>query len=149
MIKGEMKGVKNLLKAFQKLTNGTQKAAQDALAESTLAVHAYAVRSITEQGSSDGTVIRYNPKREVRVSKPGQPPNADTGRLHQSIGFEIDKLKGIGRVGTNLLYGAYLEFGTKDVAARPWLRPALMSQKFLIEKLFGQKLNVAVKETAK
>lgn len=149
MITGEIKGVKNLVKAFEKLANTTKKAGEDALAESVLAVHEHAIKSIAEQGSNGGMITRYNPKREVKVSQPGRPPNADTGRLQQSIGFEIDKIKGIGRVGTNLLYGAYLEFGTKDVAARPWLRPALMANKFLIEKLFGQKIQVAVKESSK
>lgn len=149
MIRGEIKGAKNLLKMFQKLTDGTEKSAQDALAEATLAVHETAVKSIAEQGSNGGTVTRYNPKREVKVSQPGSPPNADTGRLHQSIGFEIDKRKGIGRVGTNLLYGLYLEFGTLNVAARPWLRPALMSNKITIEKLFGQSIKIAVKDAKK
>lgn len=67
--------------------------------------------------------VRYNPKRTVTASKPGDPPNTDTGRLINSIKFAKDG--NAYKVGTNLSYGAYLEFGTKDLAPRPWLSVAL------------------------
>ena len=74
--------------------------------------------------NSDGTAtIRYMPKRTVKVSNPGEPPNADTGRLMQSIKVEKDGLAYL--VGTNLKYGAWLEFGTLDMAPRPWLSVAV------------------------
>lgn len=48
----------------------------------------------------------------------------DTGRLRQSIG-----LKKIGdghyRVGTNVVYAPFVEFGTRRTRAQPFLRPAL------------------------
>lgn len=74
--------------------------------------------------NSDGEKQRrYNPKRSVNVSKPGDPPNSDTGRLINSIRFW-----GSGNtyyVGTNVNYGAHLEFGTQNMAPRPWLSVAL------------------------
>lgn len=76
------------------------------------------------QDNSDGeSQIRYMPKRKVNVSSPGDPPNADTGRLMQSIKVEKDGYAYL--VGTNLKYGAWLEFGTKDMAPRPWLSVAV------------------------
>lgn len=66
---------------------------------------------------------RYNPKRSVFASKPGDPPNSDTGRLINSIRFRKDGNAYL--VGTNVPYGSYLEFGTQDMAPRPWLSVAL------------------------
>lgn len=60
-------------------------------------------------------------------SLPGEPPHVDTGRLRSSITHEVEEtLFGIiGRVGTNVEYGRYLELGTSKMLPRPWLRPAL------------------------
>lgn len=61
------------------------------------------------------------------ASAPGQPPSPDFGTLRSSVSWEVAKdAKGlVGRVGTNLEYGKHLELGTKRIAARPFLRPAL------------------------
>lgn len=61
------------------------------------------------------------------ASRPGMPPHVDTGRLRASITHEVETrlLNIIGRVGTNVKYGRWLELGTSRMAARPWLRPAL------------------------
>lgn len=60
-------------------------------------------------------------------SRPGEPPHVDTGRLRSSITHEVEEtLTGIvGRVGTNVVYGRFLELGTSKMKARPFLRPAL------------------------
>jgi len=59
-------------------------------------------------------------------SKPGNPPKTDTGRLVNSIFMDLrkrkDKIEAV--VGTAVKYGAWLEFGTRHIAARPWLAPA-------------------------
>ena len=53
----------------------------------------------------------------------GYAPNSDTGKLVTSIAS--DKAgSGIYRVGSNLPYAGWLEFGTKKMKARPWLQPA-------------------------
>ena len=65
---------------------------------------------------------RYLPKRTVFVSNEMEPPNSDTGRLLNSIKFE--KSGNSYLVGTNLKYGKYLEFGTQEMAPRPWLSKA-------------------------
>lgn len=63
-------------------------------------------------------------KRTYTASSPGQPPAIATSDLFKSIKTSIEG-KGdeiIGKVGTDLEYGKYLEFGTKKMAARPWLK---------------------------
>ncbi len=68
-------------------------------------------------------------------SSPGEPPAVDTGRLRASVthvveggGFKAIK----GFVGTNVVYGRYLEVGTSKIAPRPWLTPALEKNRDLI-----------------
>lgn len=56
-------------------------------------------------------------------SSPGEPPHKQTGHLRRSVAREVVDL--VGRVGTNLKYGRWLELGTRMMAARPWLRRAL------------------------
>lgn len=68
--------------------------------------------------------FRYEP------SAPGQPPRKRTGTLQKSVSFETSWMN-LGepvylvRVGTNVPYGRFLEYGTRKMAARPWLRPGL------------------------
>ena len=58
------------------------------------------------------------------ASAPGDSPAVDTGRLRQSISV-VKLTEGHYRVGTNVSYAPLLEFGTRDIAPRPFLRPAL------------------------
>jgi HK97 gp10 family phage protein len=143
-----IKGGAALQKKLAKVSDNMVKAAGDELITSVLAVHAHAIRSIQAQGSSYAQVTRYNPKRTVHVSAPGQPPNSDTGRLAQSIQWEIDSDRLHAKVGTNLKYGAWLEFGTKTMAARPWLAPALLANTKDVLKGFTIKLNDAIRKGA-
>ncbi len=60
------------------------------------------------------------------ASAPGSPPAVDTGRLRQSIGIDSSNLSNLKiRVGTNVDYAAFLEFGGRTVAPRPFIRTAL------------------------
>lgn len=116
--KGELFGVQLFEKRLKDFPVDIQKKAAVAIAEGTLNIHAEAVRSI-QRHMSQG--IKYG---KHTASKPGFPPNSDTGRLAQSIEFDIDMDKATGLVGTNLEYGKHLEFGTRDIRPRPWLSRA-------------------------
>ena len=105
-----------------KRVGGLEKVLEDRLQQMAIQVHSEAVKSIQKRSKGSVEGIRYSPRRKVNVSPPGEPPNTDTGRLVQSIGIEVDSDKVV--VGTNLKYGAWLEFGTREMKARPWLRPA-------------------------
>lgn len=67
------------------------------------------------------------------ASKPNFPPNTNTGTLVKSIRWFVDKAKLTGGVGTDLKYGKHLEFGTMNMAPRPWLRPVVREWKQKIE----------------
>jgi hypothetical protein len=57
------------------------------------------------------------------ASKPGEPPNRDTGVLDGNIETAtVEPLKV--EVSSNAPYAAELEFGTSKIAERPYMRPA-------------------------
>lgn len=81
----------------------------------------------------DGKVYRWERAVEHQVSAPGQPPAGDTGMLTSSLHHtspEDDGTTLVSRVGSDLFYAEYLELGTRYMAPRPFLRPALASADF-------------------
>lgn len=58
-------------------------------------------------------------------SRPGEPPNRDTGRLDTNIDAVLAKSGKSVRVISRAPYSSFLEFGTSRVAERPFMRPAL------------------------
>ena len=75
-----------------------------------------------------------------RPSKPGEVPAVDTGVLRASITHEVieDKNGVVGFVGVEsaVKYGLWLELGTRLMAARPFLRPALIRTRTAINNIF-------------
>jgi hypothetical protein len=60
------------------------------------------------------------------ASAPGEPPASDTGMLLASINHKIMVENTVfARVGSDRKYAIYLELGTRFMAPRPFLRPAL------------------------
>lgn len=143
-----IKGLDKTIKAFQKLESDTLSGQVAAVRDATLMIHDYAVRSL--QDNTDGpTETRYKPTRTVNVSKPGEPPNTDTGRAVQSIKLDFQKNGLVGRVGTNLKYLADLEFGTSTIAPRPWLSRAVTITAHAVSQIFKDALRNAVKVNSK
>lgn len=61
-------------------------------------------------------------------SLPGEPPNADTRQLDTNIHLEPDRPRMAIRVVSNAPYSEFLEYGTSKMAARPFLRRALLEK---------------------
>lgn len=129
-------------------TNGV-KAMQKEIAKGTLAIAGTAVKDVQKRSPGSQPAIRYKPKRAVQVSPPGQAPNTDTGRLVQSIGFNIKNNGLTGFAGTNLKYGRYLELGTLNIRPRPWLRPAFKLHEPEIIRNIKDALKNAAKSAAR
>lgn len=77
-----------------------------------------------------GGMNKAGPFLESTVKKSfgtGSYPKVRTGHLRRSIYNKIiEKNQNIiGVVGTNVIYGRFLEEGTKRMKARPFLRPAV------------------------
>ncbi len=119
-----------------------------AMIEAANLVSAYAKNHMTLQGSHKpskrGTKIHFS-------AAPGEPPAIDTGVLRASLVAEVKEVRFgvIGKVGpdigiikaksepnTDVEYGLYQELGTRKMAARPFLRPALRANITKIQRIF-------------
>ena len=93
----------------------------------TLATHRTAVRKI-QRGPASGRFYASSVAKGVlhQASAPGEYPMSDSGRLANGIEFELpkSKTKPEGIVGTNVLYGKYLELKPSTMGGRPWLSRA-------------------------
>lgn len=79
-------------------------------------------------------------------SKPGEPPNNDTGVLASNIEtIQAEPLKVL--VSSNAPYAAPLEFGTSKMAARPYMRPALQKNRDRIAKRLAAAVDQANRMT--
>lgn len=105
-------------------------------------IEAAAKQSI-QAGDKTGKVYHLtNPKRIHQASAPGQAPATDLGTLVNSI-QTVDTQRGDGEaeVVVGAEYGLYLEMGTKDIAPRPFLGPAVEAARpkfvYAIKKVTG------------
>lgn len=100
-----------------------------------------AIKSI-QDASSGHTVTRHQagsgePYTHTAADE-GEAPNTDTGTLVKSINVEV-RPDGV-YVGSTLKYAGWLEFGTRQMGARPWLNPALEKNRDDIFKIFKIKV---------
>jgi HK97 gp10 family phage protein len=80
--------------------------------------------------SPSGDVGKELTRRTLKVHRAAVNLCAvDTGRLRASITWRLgnDSRGLVGIVGTSVEYAPYLEFGTRYMAAQPFLRPALVA----------------------
>ncbi|MDP2362819.1 MAG: HK97 gp10 family phage protein [Ignavibacteria bacterium] len=79
-----------------------------------------------------GTGVTYT------ASAPGEPPAQRLGELRQSIATEVEGIGKdiVGRVGTDKIQGKMTEFGTRNMAARPWLRPTFERMAGKVQEIF-------------
>lgn len=139
---GKITGLTSLNKKMNLFKREVLENQVKAVQEATFMLHGAAVQLI--QDNNDGVPqMRYSPKRMVNVSRPGEAPNTDTGRLVQSIKFDFKDGGLTGRVGTNLKYGRALEFGTSKMDPRPWLSTAVL----LVSKEVGNIFAKAFKKS--
>lgn len=79
-------------------------------------------------------------------SRPGEVPHVVTGNLKRSISSKVENLTGkVGIMaekveGDVLSYGIKLELGSKNIAPRPYIRPALERNKDKILSILSEPL---------
>lgn len=77
-------------------------------------------------------------------SKPGEPPNEDTGTLRRNITVtQIGPLHV--RVASNAPYSIFLEFGTSKMVARPFMQPAARAKKPEVIALVRKAVTIATR----
>ena len=131
-------GIEELKANFAQMSKKYGEGVARATAQGAQLVRSTAIRSI-QQKSNGETVTRYRSGGRSYshvASKPGDPPNTDTGALVRSINVEIRPDGTF--VGTTLEYAPFLEFGTARMAERPFLNPALEQNKNKIRQLIEQ-----------
>ena len=116
---------KPMIGVADKVMSAVERETKQAVAAATTSIHATIIKSINRHQSSGETYGKHT------ASKPGFPPNTDTGALAASIKMQFDNEDGTftGIVGTNSPYAAGLEFGTSNIAPRPFFGPAFRDEK--------------------
>ena len=86
--------------------------------------------------------------RDHRASAPGEPPANDTDTLASSIESKRDGLTAL--VWTEKKYSKWLEFGTRKIAPRPFMTPAVEQNSERFPKELGmavvQKIDEALRK---
>lgn len=78
-------------------------------------------------------------------SEPWHPPNTQSGMLKANIGWDKEGDRMNRRVGTGIGnrqsvgYAQWLEFGTRKMQPRPFLRPAIFACRTAITKILARK----------
>ena len=79
-------------------------------------------------------------------SKPGDPPNDDTGLLADNI-ETVQPAPLRVEVSSNAPYAAALEFGTSKMAERPYMRPAAARKRKEAVQLVQDHVNAAIRKS--
>lgn len=122
-------------KAFLKdlelhLVKKPNKAAIKTMESATRLVMNHAIESISKGGRGRAYPRKDGPPHIA--SAPGDPPATDTGELIRNITMNVKKgMNGelIGQIISGAPYSAHLEFGTTQMEKRPFLQPALRSNR--------------------
>lgn len=134
-------GVKVRLKFHTKeVIRSIEDTAAKRMAEATQAVRTTVLETLS--GSRSGRTYRVpGTKRTYTASAPGEPPAQRLGELRGSIEATVrgERGKVIGNVGTRKKYGRPLEFGTKKMKARPWLRVSFEKSLGKIKGILGRR----------
>ncbi len=91
----------------------------------------------TLSGQRSGRIYRVpGTQRYYTASAPGEPPAVQLGDLRRSVKTEVEQEGMVGFVGTDLLKGPMLEFGTRHIAPRPWLRISFEKSLDKVKEIF-------------
>lgn len=84
-------------------------------------------QSISTEVEGGGKIIIGTPPPFVRGGRPGQLTFTESESSEKSV---------IGRVGTDKKHGLWMEFGTRAIAPRPWLRVSFEKSEAKVKELF-------------
>lgn len=118
----EIDGMQELRAALRMYGERLEQAVSMAVEATALEVRGDIVKRI-QRGPKTGRVYRRGNILH-QASAPGQAPATDTGRLASSIVYErLSPM--LATVGSNIVYAAMLEFGTRRILPRPAWVPAV------------------------
>lgn len=117
----KIEGVKSVTDALSKLDAQATNDVHDVINATAQNIRNTAIRSI-KNSPANGRVYRNH-----TASAEGNPPRTDTGRLVSSIAVVMpENGKALeAEIGAYVNYAAHLEYGTRNMGARPFMFPAL------------------------
>ena len=145
----KLDGMAQLLGQLKALGADTDDIVLETINDLATDTHALAVSGISHSGGGGRTYEKYKPRRTHTASAPGKYPASDTGELATNV--RMDGLQRatiasmMATVGTSIMHGVWLEFGTSRMAARPWLLPSFERAKIGIEKELKLRIEAMVK----
>lgn len=108
-----------------------------ALDEAAQAVQGEAQRLVADPPKSGRIYQKYRPRRTHQASAPGEAPATDTGTLIAGIVIDrTDVRRGRIIIASTAPYSKALEFGTRHMAPRPFLRRALRVMRGRVVTIF-------------
>lgn len=135
-------GIDSTIQALYAKTNTLSNSVDEAVRRGAVMIMNDSTRSIAQGVHTGKTYKRGN--KTHKASAPGEAPATDTGTLVKSI-QSLKSIYGDGwLVGSNLDYARFLEFGTKNMGARPWLIPALEKNRSTIYKSIQTAMKAAL-----
>lgn len=100
-----------------------RKGITDGLMAIALMAQGEAQKSILK-GPKTGKIYKRG-KKMHQASAPGEAPANDFGFLASQINCDVDEKNMVANLHSSAPYSASLEYGTRHIAARPFLRPAV------------------------
>ena len=110
---------------YKKTSQEIEKIARQVIAYGLNATRNTAVDNILRGSKTGETYQKYNPRRTHTASASGEAPASDTGFLANNITTRTAPNGLSGEVVSQAQYSEYLEFGTLQMGARPFMHPAL------------------------
>lgn len=120
----KVEGLKDLEAEMKQIAKEAPEELDVLLLDASLKTQELSIESI-QKGAKTGRVYKRGKGVFHQASAAGQAPASDTGNLVQNITIRKNKKLDYdvgSRKGAS--YGVDLEFGTRHMGARPWLRPA-------------------------
>lgn len=118
----DLSGQREIIDALKSMEKDAEKAIEQGLLKTAFLGVSLAQRSILK-GPKTGRIYKLG-RRVHQASAPGEPPANDTGRLVSSLRAEISTEALTASLIAGTQYAIYLEFGTRRMEPRPFLRPA-------------------------
>lgn len=88
-----------------------------------------AARKSILDGPKTGRLYKRGKTVTHQASAPGQPPANQTSTLLGTVIYEVDEQALTATITAGTVYAKYLEFGTRHMAARPFMNPALTNNR--------------------
>ena len=146
-MKIRVKGIKRLSSRLNRMNKAYEKAAEDILLEGALKLQEE-MRNSIQKGSKTGRRYKHGTVTH-QASAAGEAPASDTGTLAASIHPRKGKKKlqyfSGSNQGQGTKYAKSLEFGTRNIAPRPFVKPAFDKWHDKIKKALKRAIQNAAK----